>query len=201
MYPGSGSLSPDPKAESIEFKTTDGLTLRGSLHRQPERNPKGLILFCPETDGSHWSAMSYCHALVEDGFDILSFDFRGQGESDGAKSPDGQEKQDVLAAVGYMRSTGHLHVGVLAEEDAALAAIQAASLHEGIESLALVAPSASWGESLGQDGRFFDPHGLFGREQSGETGGDEPVRTRVGNGAAGRGSGPSFRAHSFFGGR
>ncbi|MDB5096716.1 MAG: hypothetical protein JWM80_1137 [Cyanobacteria bacterium RYN_339] len=95
--------------------------------------------------------------------DVLVVDPRGQGESEGAKTPDGQEKQDVLAAVGYMRSTGHPHVGVLAEEDAALPAVQAATLHEGIESLALVSPAAVWGESLGQDGRFFDPHGLFGR--------------------------------------
>jgi hypothetical protein len=95
--------------------------------------------------------------------DVLVVDPRGQGESEGAKSPDGQEKQDVLAAVGYMRSTGHQHVGVLAEEDAALPAVQAATLHEGIESLALVSPLALWGESLGQDGKLYDPHGFLGR--------------------------------------
>ena len=99
---------PDPKAEAIEFKTTDGLTLRGSLHRQPERTPKGLILFCPETDGSHWSAMSYCHALVEDGFDIMSFDFRGQGESDPLPGyipnhwPTMYEVEDVRAAIDFI---------------------------------------------------------------------------------------------------
>lgn len=99
---------PDPNAESIEFTTSGGLTLRGSLHRRPERTAKGLILFCPETDGSHWSAISYCHALIEDGFDVLSFDFRGQGESDPLPGyipnhwPTMYEVEDVRSAIDYI---------------------------------------------------------------------------------------------------
>lgn len=100
-------VDPDPKAESIEFRTRDGLTLRGSLYRA-DRTPKGLILFCPETDGSHWSAVSYCHGLIEDGFDVLSFDFRGQGESDPLPgyTPNHwatmYEVEDVRAALDYI---------------------------------------------------------------------------------------------------
>lgn len=99
---------PDPRAESLEFQTSDGITLRGSLYRQSEGTAKGLILFCPETDGSHWSAMSYCHALMEDGFDVMSFDFRGQGESDPLPGyvpnhwPTMYEVEDVRAAVEYI---------------------------------------------------------------------------------------------------
>ena len=76
------TLPPDPLAEKIEFSTRDGLVLRGSLHRKEQRSSRGLILFCPEMDGSHWSAGFYCSGLIESGFDVLSFDFRGQGESD-----------------------------------------------------------------------------------------------------------------------
>ena len=99
---------PDPTAEPIEFTTSNGLTLRGSVHRQPERKAKGLILFCPETDGSHWSAMSYCRALIEDGFDVMSFDFRGQGESDPLPGyvpnhwPTMYEVEDVRAALDFI---------------------------------------------------------------------------------------------------
>lgn len=99
---------PDPAAESIEFQSSDGLTLRGSLYRQPDRVAKGLILFCPETDGCHWSAMSYCNALIEAGFDVMSFDFRGQGESDPLPGyvPNHwatmYEVEDVRAAVDYI---------------------------------------------------------------------------------------------------
>lgn len=99
---------PDPDAEEVEFLTSDGITLRGSLYRLPDRQPKGLILFCPETDGSHWSAMSYCHGLIEDGFDVLSFDFRGQGESDPLPGyvpnhwPTMYEVEDVRAALEFI---------------------------------------------------------------------------------------------------
>ena len=101
-------FQPDPGAESIEFMTRDGLTLRGSLHHQPDRIAKGLILFCPETEGSHWSAMSYCHGLIEDGFDVMSFDFRGQGESDLLPGyipnhwPTMYEVEDVRAAIDFI---------------------------------------------------------------------------------------------------
>jgi len=42
------TFPPDPMAEPIEFTTSHGLTLRGSLYHLPERTPRGLILFCPE---------------------------------------------------------------------------------------------------------------------------------------------------------
>lgn len=99
---------PDPTAESIEFVTRDGVTLRGSLHHNPDRKAKGLILFCPETDSSHWSARSYCDALLEDGFNVLSFDFRGQGESDALPGyvpnhwPTMYEVEDVRAAIDFI---------------------------------------------------------------------------------------------------
>lgn len=72
----------DPRGELIEIPATGGLTLRGSLYRQTFRSPLGLIVYCPELDGNHWSALSYCEALYDAGFEILSFDVRNQGDSD-----------------------------------------------------------------------------------------------------------------------
>lgn len=74
-------VDPDPAAEPIRFPGADGLELAGSIHR-PNGPPRGLIVFCPEFGGSHWSAPSYVGALIEDGFAVLAFDFRNQGESD-----------------------------------------------------------------------------------------------------------------------
>ena len=76
------SLPPDPDAERIEVKTSDGLTLRGSIYRRPEHPPRGLIVFCHEFGSNHWSAMLYASALWKGGFNVLSFDFRNLGESD-----------------------------------------------------------------------------------------------------------------------
>lgn len=76
------SLPADPDAERFEVKTPDGLTLRGSIYRQTERTPRGLIVFCHEYGSNHWSAMLYSGALWRAGFNVLSFDFRNLGESD-----------------------------------------------------------------------------------------------------------------------
>ncbi|MBC8114510.1 MAG: alpha/beta fold hydrolase [Candidatus Saccharimonas sp.] len=108
------TLPPHPTAEMIEFPTRNGLVLRGSLYCQPERASRGLILFCPEMDCSHWSAMSYCSGLIDNGFDVMSFDFRGQGESDCQPDyipnhwPTMFEVEDVRAALDFIQSRDDL---------------------------------------------------------------------------------------------
>lgn len=100
----------DTDGEEVWFPTTDGLTLRGTLYRHETRPARGLILFCPEMSGSRWSAMNYCAALWDAGFDILTFDFRNQGESD--RQPGYQpmhwlteyEVSDALAAIAFSRT-------------------------------------------------------------------------------------------------
>ncbi|MDQ3333131.1 MAG: lysophospholipase [Planctomycetota bacterium] len=75
------SVDPHPDAEPLRIPTTDGLTLAGSLYR-PHGEPRGLIVFCPEFCGSHWSAPVYAGGLLDAGFALLAFDFRNQGQSD-----------------------------------------------------------------------------------------------------------------------
>jgi hypothetical protein len=151
----------DAPFTNVMFKTTDGIQLQATmLGRQRSR---GVVIYpCWRTNRDAFSIATLAQWLAND-MDVLVVDPRGQGESGGAKTPDGQEKFDVLAAVAFLRSTGHTRVGVLTEEDGALAAVQAGTLHQGIDSMAIVAPLPSWGESLGQEGRFFDPRGLPGR--------------------------------------
>ena len=101
---------PDSRAERISFKARDGITLRGSLYARPEEESRGLILFCPEHCGDHWSAMNYCAGLWDAGFDILSFAFRNQGESDSLPgyAPrhwlTSHEVSDTLSAIKYIAS-------------------------------------------------------------------------------------------------
>jgi uncharacterized protein len=71
----------NPEAQRIEFKTSDGLLLRGSLLNADVADPAALVLFLPELHGSHWMARRYCKALLERKYMVLSFDFRNQGES------------------------------------------------------------------------------------------------------------------------
>ncbi|MCA9051471.1 MAG: alpha/beta fold hydrolase [Planctomycetaceae bacterium] len=70
--------------EAVELRipvTDTGQFLAAALYRCP-RQPRGLILFLPELDGSRRNALTYCVALRDAGFAILAIDFRSQGDSD-----------------------------------------------------------------------------------------------------------------------
>lgn len=105
---------PQPQAELVSFPSTNGLTLRGSLCQPTEQPSRGLILFFPELDGTHWSAMSYAESLVYAGFALFSFDFRNQGESDAQPDydplhwPTNFELEDARAAYRYVQSRDDL---------------------------------------------------------------------------------------------
>ena len=72
---------PSPDVEVIRIPTEDNSFLEGCLHL-PETDPAGLVLFCPELNGNHWTALHYGRALIDAGFAVLAFDFRNQGGSD-----------------------------------------------------------------------------------------------------------------------
>jgi len=105
---------PVSEAERVQFSTTGGLTLRGSLHWPESISPRGVIVFCPELNGSHWSAASYGRGLLEDGFAVLGFDFRNQGDSDSEAGYEplhwvtDRETADLQSAVRYVRSRDDL---------------------------------------------------------------------------------------------
>jgi pimeloyl-ACP methyl ester carboxylesterase len=129
------SHPPHPEAERVSFLSTKGIVLRGALYRQAARPARGLIIFCPELEGNHWSALSYCAGLWEGGYDVLAFDFRNQGESDHLSGYDplhwltNFEVDDVRAAIRYARERPDLDaaaplglVGISRGGGAALAA-------------------------------------------------------------------------------
>ncbi len=106
----AGDAEADPRAESVSFRTGDGLSLNGALFQPEGRKARGLIVFCHELGGSRWSALKYAQALLDAGFAIFSFDFRSHGESD---SLDGYEPfhwvtdfevNDLRSALSYVSS-------------------------------------------------------------------------------------------------
>jgi pimeloyl-ACP methyl ester carboxylesterase len=99
----------DPTAELVSCVTSDGITLRGSIHGT-DGPVKAVVLFCPELEGSHWSAGTYARGLLDAGFKVVAFDFRGQGESDSQPGyeplhwPTKLEVEDVRAAIRFIES-------------------------------------------------------------------------------------------------
>ncbi len=69
--------------EPVSFPAYDGLPLQGMLIRAEPRVPRrGLIVFAHEFCSDLYSCARYCRPLQEAGYDILTFDFRGHGQSD-----------------------------------------------------------------------------------------------------------------------
>ena len=103
----------EESGEVVRFPTTNGLELCGRMYRQPFRQSRGVIVFCPEMEGDSTSALFYCEALWNAGFDIFAFDFRGQGQSDSLPGYEPlhwvteYEVEDTLAAVRCVRSLEH----------------------------------------------------------------------------------------------
>jgi|LauGreDrversion4_2_1035121.scaffolds.fasta_scaffold20655_6 pimeloyl-ACP methyl ester carboxylesterase len=101
---------PDRRAQPVEFRTSDGLTLRGSVWNGDQSEATGLVIYLPEMEGNHWMAPQYCAALIDEGYALFSFDFRGQGESDRPAGYSAShwmtelEMRDISAAMDFIES-------------------------------------------------------------------------------------------------
>ena len=97
--------------EDVSFKTADGLTLRGWYIPSAKATQKTLILLhgYPADKGNILPALAFLH---ED-FNLLLFDFRYLGRSEGSYSTAGaKEVEDLLAAIQFLKSRGVKEVGV-----------------------------------------------------------------------------------------
>jgi dipeptidyl aminopeptidase/acylaminoacyl peptidase len=97
--------------EAVSFRTGDALMLRGWYIPAAQTSEKNVILLhgYPADKGNILPALAFLH---ED-FNLLLFDFRYLGESEGSYSTAGaKEVEDLLAAVRFLKSRGIKEVGV-----------------------------------------------------------------------------------------
>jgi pimeloyl-ACP methyl ester carboxylesterase len=98
LYGCTETGRPTTTAPAVSFATDDGLTLRGHLFGTGD---SWVILshMFPD-DQTAW--FPFAGELAGRGYHVLTFDFRGYGESDGQKQID-RIDHDLTAAVGYVR--------------------------------------------------------------------------------------------------
>lgn len=106
--------------EDVSFASRDGapcgaphgVTLRGWFI--PADPALGTVVFCHGHAGSMDPDVIYAPWFHEAGFNVLMFDFRAHGRSDGERVSLGYfERQDLLGAVDFLRGRGITEVGVL----------------------------------------------------------------------------------------
>ncbi|QGJ71714.1 AB hydrolase-1 domain-containing protein [Planctomycetales bacterium 10988] len=126
------SNPPLPDREDCTFQTRDGYRLQGSYLTHTGAECRGVILFCHEINGDRWGVVPISKTLREAGFDIFTFDFRGQGASEAIPNRvimpwlTRDEVEDVRAAVDYVfqRNAGTIQkVGLLGTSRGASAAL------------------------------------------------------------------------------
>jgi uncharacterized protein len=99
------------KYEDISFQTADGLTLRGWYIPSAKTTDKTVILLhgYPADKGNILPPLAFLH----DDFNLLLFDFRYLGQSEGSYSTAGaKEIADLVAAIQFLKKRGVKEVGV-----------------------------------------------------------------------------------------
>lgn len=108
---GNGNGYGLARGEEMCFRASDGHRLQGVLMRRRGGGaPRGMVIFAHEFGSVRDSCMRYCESLLDAGFDLFSFDFRGHGRS----APEtgyrprhwtsDREKADMLGAIAHATS-------------------------------------------------------------------------------------------------
>jgi alpha-beta hydrolase superfamily lysophospholipase len=144
IYPGRTLVGGTPSDyglpyEKVSFASYDGTILRGWF--VPAIQPRATVIFCHGRAGSKAPDLIYVPQFRQHGFNVLLFDFRAHGESDGHKSSlVYYERQDLLAAIAYLQERGIKEVGLMGFSMGAAVAIATAPLSEAVR--AVIADSA-----------------------------------------------------------
>lgn len=125
--------------EPVAFPSHDGITIRGWLIPADQR--RATVVICPGHFGSMHSDLVYVPWLRDAGYDVLLFDWRGRGRSDGGATSLGiLERRDLLGAVDWLADRGIQRLGVLGFSMGAAVAIAASPLAPNIAAVVADSP-------------------------------------------------------------
>ena len=120
--------------EEVDFKASDGLSLRGWWVPAPGSERAVVILH------GHGGSMDWdihrAPALHAAGFNVLLFDFRAHGRSDGRLATFGYlERLDVQGAVEFLKRRGMRRIGLLGFSYGGIATILAAPICPEVDAV------------------------------------------------------------------
>ena len=146
VHPPRTPLDDDPGHHGLGYEDVsfasplDGTILRGWYVPAPQSTGRTVVI-APGIDSNRLVggiSLPLAVALVADGFDVLAFDMRAQGTSEGDTLSFGaREQDDVLGAVAAARAHGARHVAVIGFSMGTAAAMLAAARTPDIEALVL----------------------------------------------------------------
>jgi pimeloyl-ACP methyl ester carboxylesterase len=148
-----GSVAPQAGSKAVAFHAADGTKLEGRVFGSGD---VGVVLshMFPADQRSWWP---FAGTLADDGYRVLTFDFRGYCPGGNAGCSGGSKDipripQDVVAAASYLRSSGAKRVMLVGASMGGTASLLAAAQPE-VDASAIVTLSAP----LSFEGLTIDP--------------------------------------------
>lgn len=133
--------------QDIDFPAEDGVMLKGTLYLSMDTRqtlPAVALGHQYMSDRKSWD--SFAVKLCEKGFVVLAFDFRGWGESQGARNI-GEIDRDMLGAVKYLSNFSRVDrnkIGAAGASMGGMAAVLAAAQTQVVKAVAAVSSPPSW---------------------------------------------------------
>ncbi|MFA6079544.1 MAG: alpha/beta fold hydrolase [Candidatus Omnitrophota bacterium] len=118
------------------ISTRDNISI---AYDQYKNGSDSVVVICPgyyTSKANRW--IKRTAELVSPVYDVIAFDFRGHGQSEGRFTWSAKESMDVDAIVDLAKAEGYKHIGIVAFSLGAASAINAAAGRTDIESMVLI---------------------------------------------------------------
>lgn len=115
--------------EELPITTADGVTLAATL--LPRGRPDLLIICHGFAASQRCLAIVWLAEALAEAWDVLTFDWRGFGQSSGLASMGGAELHDLAAVVAFAHARGYRRIGVIGESMGGLITLAALGMAAG----------------------------------------------------------------------
>jgi len=182
----AAGLSAEVHKKDVDIKAPDGVNLKGTYFSAGRPGPAMLLLHQCNMDRHAWDGLAA--DLAGNGFNVLTVDYRGFGESGGEKFTDPAQRRasmekwpaDVDAAYAFLASQKGVDQTRIAAGGASCGVTQSSDLatrHQEIKALMLLSGMASDAAKAYIAGNASLP--VFGAASEGDTGAVKGIREAV----------------------
>lgn len=144
-YDGSAGWTLPAHSEDVWFTTTDGVKLHGWFLRAPQQPANGTVLYSHGNGGNLTYFKGIAEDLAQRGLDVLLYDYRGYGRSEGSAPSETELYADADAAYDFLTTTRGVKIEQLAIYGLSLGTVASTDLasRKPCGALVLEAPLSS----------------------------------------------------------
>jgi uncharacterized protein len=127
----------------LKMRTADGVALAGRIRSVDDPRAAVVVVHGFTATQDHPEVLAVADALVAHRFDVVTYDGRGHGDSEGICTLGHHERADVAAAVAVARERSP-HVVVVGASMGAIAALRYAMHDRDLAGIVTVSAPANW---------------------------------------------------------